>query len=257
MPLMCPRWKAMTNCTEQQYWDNLLCQCISCRVACNRPSVERCTTFCASMDCIKQPGSYYDELLRKCINCSGICGQHPIQCLPFCESKAAETVFPPPPLYVSLMPALEQKLGNDQDQWLVVYLLLALCLCTVICSLLVGWTHFKRRGAEVSCQPTPGTCHKREDSSKDHLVEAGSVGGGSTGSRLPEPVETCGFCFPEQGPAMQETKAYHSSFYHPGARATASQAGISSTGSAGAIPTPEDGHFKIICSPSQEKTPMT
>lgn len=64
------------------------------------------------------------------------------------------------------MAPLEQKLGSDQDQWLVVYLLLALCLCTVIFSLLVGWTHFKRRGAEVSCQPTPGTCHKREDSSK-------------------------------------------------------------------------------------------
>ncbi|CAM4519363.1 tumor necrosis factor receptor superfamily member 13B [Lepidochelys kempii] len=246
---MCPRWKPMTNCTEQQYWDNLLCQCISCRVACNRPIVERCTTFCASMECSKQAGFYYDELLRRCINCSGICGQHPSQCLQFCENKLVTTS--------SQMAALEQKLGSDQDQWLVVYLLLALCLCTVIFSLLVGWTHFKRRGAEVSCQPTPGTCHKREDSSKDHLVEVGSVGGGSTGSRLPEPVETCGFCFPEQGPAMQETKACHSSFYHPGARAAALQAGISSTGSAGAIPAPEDGHFKIICSPSQEKTPMT
>uniref|UniRef100_A0A674JXY4 TNF receptor superfamily member 13B n=1 Tax=Terrapene triunguis TaxID=2587831 RepID=A0A674JXY4_9SAUR len=246
---------AMTNCTEQQYWDNLLCQCISCRVACNRPSVERCTTFCVSMECSKRPGYYYDELLRRCINCSGICGQHPSQCLQFCESKAAGCTRPR--ALASAMAALEQKLGSDQDQWLVVYLLLALCLCTVICSLLVGWTHFKRRGAEVSCQPTPGTCHKREDSSKDHLVEAGSVGGGSIGSRLPEPVETCGFCFPEQGPAMQETKACHSSVYRPGTRATASQAGISSTGSAGAIPTPEDGHFKIICSPSQEKTPMT
>uniref|UniRef100_A0A452IL11 TACI cysteine-rich domain-containing protein n=1 Tax=Gopherus agassizii TaxID=38772 RepID=A0A452IL11_9SAUR len=101
MLLMCPRWKAMTNCTEQQYWDNLLCQCISCRVACNRPSVERCITFCASMDCIKQPGSYYDELLRKCINCSGICGQHPIQCLPFCESKAAECTWQVQSLYLT------------------------------------------------------------------------------------------------------------------------------------------------------------
>uniref|UniRef100_A0A8C3SZ85 TNF receptor superfamily member 13B n=1 Tax=Chelydra serpentina TaxID=8475 RepID=A0A8C3SZ85_CHESE len=252
--------EVMTNCTEQQYWDKLLCQCISCGVTCNQPSVERCITFCgeSAMDCGKQAGFYYDNLLRRCINCSAICGQHPSQCLPFCDSKTKRAGKQALSGRAGCrMAVLEQKLGNDQDQWLVVYLLLTLCLCTVICSLLVGWTHFKRRGVEVSCQPTPGTCHKREDSSKDHLVEVGSVGGGSTGSRLPEPVETCGFCFPEQGPATQETKACHSSFYHPGARATAKQAGISSTGSAGAIPAPEDGHFKIICSPSQEKTPMT
>ncbi|XP_074867329.1 tumor necrosis factor receptor superfamily member 13B [Carettochelys insculpta] len=249
MPLKCTRCKAMTNCTQHQYWDKLLCQCISCGVACNRPTVERCIAFCASMECSKQAGFYYDELLRNCINCSAVCGQHPSQCLPFCGNKPVTTS--------STMAAQEQKPGSDQDQWLVVYLLLGLCLCTVICSLLLGWTHFKRRGTEVSCQPAPGTCHKREDSSKDHLVEAGSVGGGSTGSRVAEPVETCGFCFREQGPAMQETKPCHSPFYHLGARAAPSQAGIPSTGSAGAIPAPEDGHFKIICSPSQEKTLMT
>ncbi|XP_067390350.1 tumor necrosis factor receptor superfamily member 13B [Emydura macquarii macquarii] len=236
----------MPNCTEQQYWDKLLCRCVSCGVACHRP---RCTAFCASMECSKRAGFYYDELLRKCINCSAICGQHPNQCLPFCDNKPGSTS--------STLVAVEQKLGGDQDQWLVVYLLLGLCLCTVIFSLVLGWTHFRRRGDVVSCQPAPGACHKREDSSRDHLVEAGSIGGGSNGSKLPEPVETCGFCFPEQGPAMQETKACHSPIYHLGATATATQAGISSTGSAGAIPTPEDGHFKIICSPSQEKTAMT
>uniref|UniRef100_A0A8C8S9H5 TNF receptor superfamily member 13B n=1 Tax=Pelusios castaneus TaxID=367368 RepID=A0A8C8S9H5_9SAUR len=235
-------WEAMSNCTEQQYWDKLLCQCVSCRIACNQP---RCTAFCgeSSMDCSKQAGFYYDNLLRNCVNCSAICGQHPSQCLPFCDSKADK-----PGTTSSTLPALEQKLG--QDQWLVVYLLLGFCLCTVVCSFLLGWTHFRRRGEVASCQPTPGTCHKREDSSRDHLVEAGSVGGGSSESKLPEPVETCGFCFPEQGPAMQETKACHSPIYHLGARATASQAVLSSTSA-------EDGHFKIICSPSQEKTPMT
>ncbi|XP_075755829.1 tumor necrosis factor receptor superfamily member 13B isoform X2 [Pelodiscus sinensis] len=201
------------------------------------------------MECSKQVGFYYDKLLTSCINCLDICGQHPSQCLPFCENKPVATS--------SAMSAAEPKVGCEQDQCLVIYLLLGLCLCTVICCLLLGWAHFKRRGMEVSCQPTPGTCHTREDSSKDHLVEAGSVGGGSTGSRVPEPVETCGFCFPEQGPAMQETKACHSPFYHPGARAAASQTGISCRGSAGVIPAPEDGHFKIICSPSQEKTLTT
>lgn len=42
-----------------------------------------------SMDCNRKAGFYYDELLKKCINCSTICGQHPKQCAPSCERKAA------------------------------------------------------------------------------------------------------------------------------------------------------------------------
>lgn len=48
----------------------------------------------------------------------------------------------------------------------MVYLLLGLCLCALICSLLLGWTHLRRRGEVVSCQASAGTCHRREDSSK-------------------------------------------------------------------------------------------
>jgi len=90
----------------------------------------------------------------------------------------------------------------------------------------------------------------------DRLVEAGSVGDGSAGGRVPEPVETCGFCFPGHGSAVQETKSCHGTSYHIGERAAPSHSGICSTGSAGAISSPEDGHFKIICSPAQEKMPM-
>ncbi|XP_019368190.1 PREDICTED: tumor necrosis factor receptor superfamily member 13B [Gavialis gangeticus] len=223
----------MNNCTDQQYWDKLLCQCTSCRLVCKGPTVERCTAFCASMECSERAGSYYDTLLRKCISCSDVCGQHPIQCVSFCESDKLVTTS-------STVAAVEQRPCSDQDQWLVLYLLLGLCLCILICSLLLGWTHFRRKGEVVSCQPGPGPCHKREDSSKDRLVEAGSAADGFAGSRIPEPVETCGFCFPEQGAATQETSPCHSSSYHLGARA--------------AVPAPEDGHFKIICSPSQEKT---
>lgn len=43
----------------------------------------------ASRDCNRRAGFYYDELLKKCINCTTICGQHPRQCAPTCESKAA------------------------------------------------------------------------------------------------------------------------------------------------------------------------
>lgn len=61
---------------------------------------------------------------------------------------------------------LEQKACTEPEPWLVVYLLLGLCLCTLICSLLLGWTHLRRKGEVVSCQASTGTCHRREDSSK-------------------------------------------------------------------------------------------
>ena len=48
----------------------------------------------------------------------------------------------------------------------MVYLLLGLCLCALVCSLLLGWTHLRRKGEVVSCQASAGTCHRREDSSK-------------------------------------------------------------------------------------------
>lgn len=105
-----------------------------------------------------------------------------------------------------------------------------------------------------SCSSTPQT--NPRSSFADRLVEAGSVGDGSTGSKVPEPVETCGFCFPGHGSAVQESKGHHSPSCPPGERAAAAHSRVCSTGSAGAIPSPDDGHFKIICSPSQEKTPM-
>lgn len=211
------------------------------------------------MVCNRKAGFYYDKLLKKCINCATVCGQHPKQCDPSCGSGALATTPPPPAALVTALPpaaALEQKACAEQEPWLVVYLLLGLCLCALICSLFLGWTHLRRKGEVGSCQAGTGTCHRREDSSKDRLVEAGSVGDGSTGSKVPEPVETCGFCFPGHGSAVQESKGHHSPSCSPGERAAAAHSRVCSTGSAGAIPSPDDGHFKIICSPSQEKTPM-
>ncbi|NXF51927.1 TR13B factor, partial [Oceanites oceanicus] len=264
-------WDAMNNCTDQQYWDTLVCQCIPCSLVCGRPAVRRCAALCGetpcsspslrggSMDCNRRAGFYYDKLRGGCINCTTVCGQHPKQCGGGCETGALVATPPPPAALVTggaPTVVLEQKACAEQEPWLVVYLLLGLCLCALICSGGVGWTHLRRKGEVVSCQGGAGTCHRREDSSKDRLVEAGSVGDGSTGSRVPEPVETCGFCFPGHGSAVQETKSCHSTSYHTGERAAPSHTGICSTGSAGAVPSPDDGHFKIICSPSQEKTPM-
>ncbi|NWI88608.1 TR13B factor, partial [Pitta sordida] len=236
---------AMNNCTDQEYWDNLVSRCMPCSLMCSRPTTRRCDAVCESMDCNKRPGFYYDELLKNCIKCSTVCGQHPKECASSCE--------PTPPAATAM---LEQKVCAEQEPWLVVYLLLGLCLCALICSLLLGWTHLRRKGEVGSCQASAGTCHRREDSAKDRLVEAGSVGDGSTGSRVPEPVETCGFCFPGHSSAVQETKSCHGTSCHIGERAAPSYTGIRSTGSAGTIPSPDNGHFKIICSPSQEKTPM-
>ncbi|NWQ63907.1 TR13B factor, partial [Neopipo cinnamomea] len=254
---------AMNNCTDQEYWDTLVSRCIPCSLVCGQPTARRCDAVCEPMDCNKTPGFYYDELVRSCIECSTVCGQHPKECAPSCDRKhvpggclsspisARPAASPASPAAV-----LEQKACAEQEPWLVVYLLLGLCLCALICSLLLGWTHLRRKGQVGSCQAGAGTCHCREDSAKDRLVEAGSVGEGFTGSRVPGPVETCGFCFPGNGSAVQETKSRPSTSCHAGERAAPSYTRICSTGSAGAIPGPDDGHFKIICSPSQEKTPM-
>ncbi|NXO83733.1 TR13B factor, partial [Sitta europaea] len=243
---------AMNNCTDQEYWDTLVSQCIPCSLVCSQSPARRCDAVCESMDCNKRPGFYYDDLVKNCIKCSLVCGQHPKECALSCEPAplSLPTATPPGPAAV-----LEQKACAEQDPWLVLYLLLGLCLCSLICSLLLGWTHLRRKGEGVSCQAGAGSCHCREDPAKDGLVEAGSVADGFTAIRIPEPVETCGFCFPGHGSAVQETKPCHSSSCHPGERAVPSFSGICSSGSAGAVPSPDEGHFKIICSPSQEKTP--
>ncbi|GAB0196518.1 tumor necrosis factor receptor superfamily member 13B [Grus japonensis] len=163
------RWDAMNNCTDQQYWDTLVCQCIPCSLVCGQPTVRRCAALCESMDCNRRAGFYYDELLKRCINCTTVCGQHPKQCAPSCEPGALVATPPAPAALVSASPpvaVLEQKVCAEQEPWLVVYLLLGLCLCALICSLLLGWTHLRRKGEVVSCQASAGTCHRGEDSSK-------------------------------------------------------------------------------------------
>ncbi|KFZ64255.1 Tumor necrosis factor receptor superfamily member 13B, partial [Podiceps cristatus] len=256
---------AMNNCTDQQYWDTLVCQCIPCSLVCGRPTVRRCAALCESMDCNRRAGFYYDELLKQCINCTTVCGQHPKQCLSSCEKKCVQTqglhtcfqILSKQSTQVPLATPFPYQKVNSAKHVPEGFLSTPFSAWpTAVCSLLLGWTHLRRKGEVVSCQASAGTCHRREDSSKDHLVEAGSVGDGSTGSRVPEPVETCGFCFPGHSSAVQETKSCLSTSHHIGERAAPSHTGICSRGSAGAIPSPDDGHFKIICSPSQEKTPM-
>ncbi|KAJ6659747.1 hypothetical protein lerEdw1_018462 [Lerista edwardsae] len=223
------------QCPKEKYWDGLLMACVPCKLTpCQPPG---------SQGCSQQEGFYFDGLLRKCIHCSTVCGQHPQECQSFCRSTGASS-------YTS-----ELQLDGTCDQQLVVYLVLGLCLCVLLFSLLLMWLHFRKREEEGACRGSPITCHKMGNNPKDRLVEAGSVGSGSSGSQTPEPVETCGFCFPEQSPAVQETRAGYRT-YQLGAQGETAIAGIPGTGSAGTIPAFEDSHFQIICSPSQEKMPM-
>ncbi|XP_053132662.1 tumor necrosis factor receptor superfamily member 13B isoform X2 [Hemicordylus capensis] len=220
-------------CSKEQYWDQLTQKCSPCRaVSCHPPKFKQCADICSSMDCSKRAGFYYDTLLRRCIDCSTICGQHPRECLPFCRNSAATLPVPA---------AFQCKLDSVCDQRLIVYLVVGLCLCTLLFSLLLMWISFRKQ--EVgTCRARTMACHKMGESTKDRLVEAGSMGSQSSGSQTPEPVETCGFCFPEQSPAVQETRAGHRT-YPLGAHGDV----------AGTVPASEDSRFPIICSPSQEK----
>ena len=86
-----------------------------------------------------------------------------------CPAGSLLASCPPPAALVSASPpaaALEQKVCVEQEPWLVVYLLLGLCLCALVCSLVLGWTHLRKKGEVGSCQASTGTCHCREDPAK-------------------------------------------------------------------------------------------
>ncbi|NWT73665.1 TR13B factor, partial [Prunella himalayana] len=241
---------AMKNCTDQEYWDTLVSQCIPCSLSCRQSLARKCDAVCESMDCNKRPGFYYDELVKNCVKCSSVCGQHPRECALSCERELGKGHRAPLcPRDCTFGGLGESSQGTSLP-------------CSPSCSgfslpcagVLQAGQLPGQGGDGVSCQASAaGSCHCREEPAKDGLVEAGSVGDGFTSIRIPEPVETCGFCFPGHGSAVQETKSCHSSSCHPGERAAPSFSGICSTG---ALPSPDDGHFKIICSPAQEKTPV-
>uniref|UniRef100_A0A2K6KQ37 TACI cysteine-rich domain-containing protein n=1 Tax=Rhinopithecus bieti TaxID=61621 RepID=A0A2K6KQ37_RHIBE len=87
---------AMGSCPEEQYWDPLLGNCMSCKAICNHQS--QCTCAASCSDCCKEQGRFYDHLLRDCISCASICRQHPKQYAYFCENKLRSPVNLPPEL---------------------------------------------------------------------------------------------------------------------------------------------------------------
>ncbi|XP_003800780.1 tumor necrosis factor receptor superfamily member 13B [Otolemur garnettii] len=214
---------AMGSCPEEQYWDPLVRTCISCKPTCSHRNQHTCTAFCKSL-CHKEQGKYYDLLLRDCISCISICGQHPKQCSYFCEGKLRGRV--------NLLPELRRQQSEEAEtssdisrryqgsehrgskagpaapgplpsaeQLALVYSALGLCLCALLCCVLVVAARvLRRRGERASCQPPAGPCAVPAMSSQGPSKEADSPGGA-----LPEPVETCSFCFPERRTPTQES----------------------------------------------------
>ncbi|XP_043835005.1 tumor necrosis factor receptor superfamily member 13B isoform X2 [Dromiciops gliroides] len=193
--------------------------------------------------CSKEKGSYYDHLVQECISCYSICGQHPKQCAHICQA----TVGP--------LPHLEKQQSEDPAPSALVYTVLGLCVCAIFCCFFIKMACFLIRKGN---QPGP----KREQTSiEDHLMEAGSAGNGSKDLKIPEPVETCSFCFPEQTPPTEEstapTEVSCPEVPPQQENVAATRAWVNLVGTASLGPTSgcKEGCLKIICSPSQEKTP--
>uniref|UniRef100_A0A8B7VAW7 Tumor necrosis factor receptor superfamily member 13B-like n=1 Tax=Castor canadensis TaxID=51338 RepID=A0A8B7VAW7_CASCN len=111
------------------------------------------------------------------------------------------------------------------DQLVLVYSTLGLCLCAILCCFLVAVAcFFKRKGDPLSSK-----------ASHDSSMEAGSAAGA-----LPEPVETCSFCFPERRPPTQES-----------AGETTDLTGTSPQPCARA---PDEG-LRVVCAPAQDAGP--
>ncbi|KAJ1096600.1 hypothetical protein NDU88_001735 [Pleurodeles waltl] len=237
----------MRNCSEPEYWDVLVNKCMPCKQRCHNSGFNKCSTFCESMKCSKQTGFYYDKLLSSCISCSDVCGQHPTQCVSFCQTSLSEVP--------------EHRLSLSQDQTVLIYTLLGISFLLTISSLLLILRCFvKNETAKCACKP-PIVQGNEDGSLKDRLVNVVTTGGScseSSVSGTPEPIETCVFCYPESRPTIEEV-GRHQGIAHPH-RAVALPSQVSSGGCLGTVPIDihyEERPFTIICSPSQEKSSMT
>ncbi|XP_040486107.1 tumor necrosis factor receptor superfamily member 13B [Ursus americanus] len=259
---------AMEPCPEEQYWDPLLNVCLSCKPICSHQIPRTCAAFCKSLSCRKEQGRYYDQLLRDCISCASICGRHPKQCTYFCENKLRSHVNLPPELKRQRAGEAETRsddLGRYQgtehrgseagpglklsaDQLALVYSTLGLCLCAIICCFLLAVACFlKRRGDPFSCQPSAAPCRTQAKSSQDHCLEAGIAPG-----TLPEPVETCSFCFPERRQPTQESAGAPGT---PDAAPSGRWGRLGRTATAQPCVRAADGGLEVLCAPAEEGGP--
>ncbi|KAM4632058.1 tumor necrosis factor receptor superfamily member 13B [Discoglossus pictus] len=234
----------MTGCPDGHYLDSLLDECISCKVQCRAHM--RCASFCERHHCIQRSGHYYDSLIQSCVRCQDICGQHPPQCNPHCQAIPDSKKVSVTEGNANVMASLHLP----PDHTLPTYCLLGISLLLLLC-IFVFFLWRLRRSQEQPCSSMPTTDGDGAKTlCKDQLVEAGRR---SPESRNPEPVETCGFCFPEQ--PTRDLCVRYTNITHPYTATAVSTAPYSSWGN-GMVPTTEeeDRPFKIICSPTQDRT---
>ncbi|XP_047613602.1 tumor necrosis factor receptor superfamily member 13B isoform X4 [Phacochoerus africanus] len=269
---------AMDPCPEEQYWDPRLTACLHCRSICSHQVPRTCAAFCKSFSCRKEQGRYYDQLLRDCISCASVCGRHPRQCTLFCENKVRSQGNLPPEVRrqrtgeaSTRADSLGRYQGSEHrgsdagpasaglrlsaDQLALVYSTLGLCLCAVICCFLLAVAcFFRRRQGQFSCRPPPGPCRIQAKSSKDHWTAAGSAAGG-----LPEPVETCSFCFPERrAPTQESAGAPASPGPGPEHAGRWARCGPSAAGQPCVrAPDGETAGIEVMRTPAQEGSPPT
>ncbi|XP_053550263.1 tumor necrosis factor receptor superfamily member 13B [Bombina bombina] len=144
---------------------------------------------------------------------------------------------------------IDARLQMPSDYMLLSYCLLAICLILLLAvCVCILWRLLRRREQHFLSKSNTDEVVSKE-LSKDYLEEAISASSGSAESRSPEPVETCGFCFPQQATVSKEPHNTVCPY-----TATALSTAPFNTCNKNLPPIqPDHRPFKIICSPSQDK----
>ncbi|KAG9333194.1 hypothetical protein JZ751_013367 [Albula glossodonta] len=262
-------WTMARGCTDSQYWDRLLRQCMSCRTTCERQSQERCTEFCVSQRCRDKPGHFYDSLLKRCLLCTSLCGSHPAECAYACQTQPTTLRLMTSPLgdRTALQSSTTRgsSLHRGEHHTIIIYSLLGLCLAALVCTLSVAVLVLlcKARGCGGQAgapggHKTPDTIEEEEGSevsthrpsSQDRLMEvmAGGQGQAPMAEKESLPTETCMHCFPEiRVPCRGEDKLQ---LYQQTA-VTVPPAGPSRHCRDSHTSLIKDNALRIICSPTQ------
>ncbi|XP_007891732.1 tumor necrosis factor receptor superfamily member 13B [Callorhinchus milii] len=232
----------MKDCSDDEFWDQLLRKCSQCTNHCGEHVKVMCRAYCEVQRCKDASQSYWDKLLRKCVKCSDVCGQHPQQCSNICQEN---TVF-----NSDTVSTFRHCLPTEEHFNILIYTVLAVSLCVVTCVFLMLLVYSFRRKVS-STRDAAVTGHKRDVSSKDRLVQVGVDGDEQNRSLSSEPSETCSYCCCERKLTEREKKEFANT---PAGHQCLPIPPIARTQSLAPVPAHKDKTFQIICSPSQAST---
>ncbi|XP_076844088.1 tumor necrosis factor receptor superfamily member 13B [Brachyhypopomus gauderio] len=192
------------GCTEGQYWDGLVRQCMSCRMVCGKAHPHpRCLGPCVVYDCKSVAGQFYDALLKKCLKCSELCGHHPAECSSECLGhKAAKATSKPATTMQPLATRGSSVARGLPSSEVLVYALLGLAFAILVSTVLLALLALLRRARQQrECGEKCGQTDGHRQPSKDWLMaEALTQEAGMVADR-PRAIETCAHCFSEQAEA--------------------------------------------------------